>query len=322
MFDPATGFDQLADMMRDAKALLICLQECQPKTYSLPRPVFATPIGAGRHTYVITNRPDEIFEITGGPHVVPRKSGEITPSTYPPMPPDYEIRPDAKIDMFPVKAQVADYYRDIWLHRLAATPGAYNVIVTLDGYVACVIGISIEPMSRPYPGATHLRSLLLRYGVGAPHVQLRTGRLATMFALQRRVAELACGVGGQVYLAASQGLITVQMTRYPESKEMRGLMKLTNKQDHPDGYKLTYSAPWRDQAPADVLGEWLVKEARWRDQRARAKAAATGGRVDGHRGQPGNAGRRRHVRHGPADRGGQRGRRQRPGHATRASSSG
>lgn len=277
VFDPATGFDRLADMMRDSPALLICLQECEPKTYSLPRPVFATPIGAGRHTYVITNRPDEIFAITGGPHVVPRRVGEITPSSYPPMPPDYEVCPDAKIEMLAVKAQVADYYRDIWLHRLTATPGAYNVLVTIDGYIACVIGISIEPMSRPYPGATHLRHLLLRYGVGAPHVQLRTGRLATMFALQRSVAELAVGHGGAVYLAASKGLITVNMTRHPEAKEMRGLMKLVNKQDHPDGYKLTYAAPWRDQAPAEVLGEWLAKEARWREQRGRAKAVETTG---------------------------------------------
>lgn len=276
MFDPADGFDRLADLMRDAPALLICLQECQPKTYSLPRPVFATPIGMGRHTYVITNRPDEIFAITGGPHVVPRRMGEIAPSTHPPLPVDYDLRTDAKVEMVAVKAQVADYYRDIWLHRLAATPGAYNVLVTIDGYVACVIGYSIETMSRPYPGATHLRSLLLRYGVGAPHVTLRTGRLATMFALQRPVAEIAVGVGGQVYLAASTGLITVQMTRYPESKEMRGLMRLTNKTDHPDGFKLTYSAPWRRQANADVLAEFLAKETRWRDQRAKAKASGEG----------------------------------------------
>jgi hypothetical protein len=276
VFDPATGFDRLADMMRDSPALLICLQECQPRTYALPRPVFATPIGMGRHTYVITNRPDEIFAITGGPHVVPRRMGEITPSSHPPMPVDYDLRPDAQVAMIPVKAQVADYYRDIWLHRLAATPGSYNVLVTIDGYVACVIGFSIEPISRPYPGAAHIRHLLLRYGVGAPHVTLRTGRLATMFALQKPVAELAVGTGGALYLAASRGLMTVQMTRYQESKEMRGLMRRINKQPHPDGFKLTYAADWQDKRPNEVLAEFLAIEARWRAERAKAKAAETG----------------------------------------------
>jgi hypothetical protein len=73
----------------------------------------------------------------------------------------------------------------------------------------------------------------------------------------------------QLYVAASEGLVTVEFTRHPESKGLRGLMKMVDRQDHADGYKLVYAADWRETTEG-VLGEYVKKEATWRSSRAKS----------------------------------------------------
>ena len=63
---------------------------------------------------------------------------------------------------------------------------------------------------------------------------------------------------------------TAMLTRYAENKEVRGIMKLVNRQkDTQNGYKLTYEADiikGRDEKA--TLKEWLRKEQRWQAKRA------------------------------------------------------
>lgn len=48
------------------------------------------------------------------------------------------------------------------------------------------------------------------------------------------------------------------MTKYPEAKEMRGLMELTKKvPDKKMGYRLTYESPLYDRNAKQALNEWL-----------------------------------------------------------------
>ena len=62
---------------------------------------------------------------------------------------------------------------------------------------------------------------------------------------------------------------TAMLTKHPESKEMRGLMKLVSKErDDRMGYKLTYAAPVQDKKYRQCLDEFLRKEEQWRKRRA------------------------------------------------------
>lgn len=66
---------------------------------------------------------------------------------------------------------------------------------------------------------------------------------------------------------------TVQMTKYPEAKEMRGVMKLTKKvPDKKYGFKLTYESGLKDRNERQTLEEWLLKEERWQTERQKTKA--------------------------------------------------
>jgi hypothetical protein len=272
-FDPATGVDRLVAMFDGKPALMLCLQQKPPGEACHPRPVFARDLSLGQYVYLISNRPDEVFVITGGPKVARRNALDITPGDLPVLPNDHDIGPDSVLIVKPIKAQVADYYRGLWMHRLIADPGGMNVLVIVDGHAAGVIGYSQDSMARPYRSDSRWAGhIILRFAFGAPHRTLRLTRLATMTALQKRTVEAVTTPSSSLFVQASQGLVTVEYTRHPESKGLRGLMQLADRTKHPDGYRLIYSADWQHGDYGQVVAEFLHREARWRHERVLAKA--------------------------------------------------
>ncbi|MCX4458605.1 hypothetical protein OOK58_42615 [Streptomyces sp. NBC_01728] len=272
IFDPEVDMKRLADHMLDKPALLMFLQEERTGVPAHPTPVFAHPLGDTARAYVISNRPEEIFKLTGGPKVALGMARSTGPTSLPIIPPDHQVTEKSRIDVVGARGTEVDYYRDLWMHRLAAAPGSYNMLVVVDGYVAGVIGYGAETMTRPYPGATKYTShLLMRFAFGAPHYDLRLTRLATMLALRRDTAKLVFTGASEIILAASNGLVTVEYTRHPEAKGLRGLMTLDSRAKHPDGYKLSYSSPWSTDSITETLTAFVTKEQAWRASRSKAK---------------------------------------------------
>lgn len=268
VFDPATGQRALYERYADARCLTIFYEEAEPRRHVCPLPVFGQPMGQIKNNYLGSNRPDELLALTNGrPVVAPKAGTTLEPSDYPVMPHDHEPSPTSPIAVLPVNAHVADYYRNVWLHRLVANPGDMNLLLVVDGYAAGVIGYSAKMMAgfRTTGGAyENYDLLLLRFAAGAPHDYLRLTRLASMVALQKHVAQRAAGPKGQLFVAASNGIMTVEFTRHPEAKGQRGLMKMHSREKGKDGFRLVYTAPWQDKPLPTVLGEFLTKEAAWR----------------------------------------------------------
>lgn len=273
IFDPDGGAQALYDRYRDAKMLLIQYEECLPRQTVSGRPVFGQVMTANKNNYLNCNRPDELMAFTGGkPQTAVRAPSDLIDAGVSPLPPDYEITENSRIETRPVGGNVADYYRQLWTHRLIAVPAAMNVLVLIDGYAAGVVGWSIHIMARTMTmgkaAAAFDRYVLLRYG-SAPYHPLRLGRLMTMIALHRPTVESVADGQQRFYVAAAIGVVTAEMTRHPESKGMRGLMKMQERHDHPDGYKLIYTAPWTENKTLnDLLKAFLQKEAQWRKARA------------------------------------------------------
>lgn len=65
---------------------------------------------------------------------------------------------------------------------------------------------------------------------------------------------------------------TAMLTRYPENKEVRGIMKLANRaEDKQNGYKLTYEAELvESRSEQQTLIEWLRREKQWQTSKAKA----------------------------------------------------
>jgi len=262
-WDPYPDTARLHEMMKDKPAMLLYLQQREPGDFT-DTPIFGRWLSPGQVVYLNSNRPDEVFEITGGPKIAPKKSGEINPLELPVLPWDYVIRPDSRITLMPVKSSVMDYYRGLWVHRLVATPGSNNVLVLIDGKVAGGIGYGIDSMARPYqPDSKWAEHLILRFAFGAPHDTIRTTRLVTMLAMTQTCGRISLTGSAALYMEVSEGLVTVEYTRHPEIKGLRGLMKLDSRTEHGDGYRLIYAAPWSNATPEDVVLEFLKKEAEW-----------------------------------------------------------
>lgn len=64
---------------------------------------------------------------------------------------------------------------------------------------------------------------------------------------------------------------TAMLTKYPENKEVRGIMKLVNRApDKQNGYKLTYEAELIEgRTEQQTLAVWLRKEKLWQENRAK-----------------------------------------------------
>jgi hypothetical protein len=68
-------------------------------------------------------------------------------------------------------------------------------------------------------------------------------------------------------LAAAESMVTIEYSRYPEAKGLRGLMRLVDREKSKTGYRLVYSASLGSLGPEGVLDEWLVLEALYNSRR-------------------------------------------------------
>ena len=244
MFDPETGHQQLYDMMMDAPALLLC--------------IFArSGTRADLNSYITTNREEEAVALAKGKKIKRPQEGKLEPLKCSMLPLDYEITEESDIRIIQIAGANAQYYRMLWTHNFVGSQATYNRAVLIDGYVAAVFGISKMAAD----------SIFVWYVMKAPHKLYRLGRLCYMLAQNQSFVDTLLDDIDQEKVTKMR---TAMLTKYAENKEVRGIMKLVNRQeDAKNGYKLTYEAALvagRDEKA--TLAEWLRREKQWQQKRA------------------------------------------------------
>lgn len=270
IFDPADGTAVLLDAVADAPGLVLCIQECEPRKSAAP-PVYARQAGPGDAIYWLSNRPEEVLALTGGVRVAPRNPPALEPTERPPLPPEHEITASSVIAVEPIPAMAAAYLKELWAHRIIPKPAGRNFAVIVDGYIAGIGGLDVmldllRDASKAWPG-----HVLHTYGFAPFHPQ-RLTRLISMLALQRGTLERMATPTTALWYAGATDVLTVIMGPHPESKAMRGIMRLVERRPEGDGWRLFYTAPVGTLSAEEVLAEWLRKETNWQRQRARASA--------------------------------------------------
>jgi len=270
LFDPQTGYMELMEMCKDAKCLLLCYQESEPgKTAA--EPVFARyGVRAGVNSYIITNRPEEAVALSKGKMIARPNEGKLSCLECSMLPRDYEITSKSKVQLCQVERAEAQYYRQLWTHNFVGSAAPINIAVLIDGKIAGVFGVDKSALTMGAFGTQVSDALFLMYGMTVPHKQYRLGRLLTMLAQNKDFVYKICN---DLEKEKVGHLKTVQMTKYPEAKEMRGVMKLTKRiPDTKMGFRLTYESELVKRTEKETLIDWLRREEKWKKERAKAKS--------------------------------------------------
>lgn len=256
IFDPDTGYEELYEMLQDAPALLLCHQENETGCTS-GATIFARPgIRSEINSYITTNREEEAVAYAHGKKIKRQTESKLEPLSCSMLPLDYQITPDSDIKIIPVSGAQSSYYRMLWTHNFVGSQATYNRAVLIDGYVAAVFGIS----------KMQAESIFVWYVMKVPHKVYRLGRLCYMLAQNRCFVNT---ILDEIEREKCVKMRTAMLTKHPENKEVRGIMKLVNRQpDKEQGFKLTYEADLiegRDEKA--TLKEWLGKEKKWQENR-------------------------------------------------------
>jgi hypothetical protein len=259
LFDPETGHTEFYDMCMDAKALVLCYQEKRVGE-AVGYTIYArSGTRADLNAYITTNREEEASMLANGKKIKRPSESKLEPLPCSMLPRDYEITEKSKVQVLPIKAAEAQYYRVLWTHNFVGSSATWNRALLIDGYVAGVFGISKMAAD----------SVFVWYVMKVPHEKYRLGRLCYMLAQNKEFVDTLLDNIDQEKVTKMR---TAMLTRYPENKEVRGIMKLVNRQeDKQNGYKLTYEAELKEgRTEQETLSEWLRRENEWQKNRAKA----------------------------------------------------
>jgi len=264
IFDPVTGLTELMlETCANSKALVICYEENSVGA-TAGYPVFARyGVRKGINVYLTTNNPELCVRLSEGKHIDRGNETELKPMKCSILPSTHVVNEKSKFEFMEIEAKHAQYYRSIWTHNFVGSRGQFNIGIFIDGFIAGVFGFNLTM------AATLLDNALIMYGVTPKHETLRLNRLLTMLAVNM---ETLGSVVKDYNLKHVKGVQTTQMTKYPESKEMRGLMKLVAKDKGKLGYKLTYFSEIKVRTKQQTLIEFLKREATWLKERSKEKS--------------------------------------------------
>ena len=258
LFNPETGHKQFYDLCMDAKALVICYQEKRPGE-TVGHTIYARAgTRANLNAYITTNREEEAVALANGKKIKRQTESKLEPLDCSILPLDYEITEESKVQIVPVKAAQAQYYRVLWTHNFVGSSATWSRAVLIDGYVAGVFGLSKMASD----------SIFVWYVMKVPHEKYRLGRLCYMLAQNKSFVDTILDSIDQEKVVKMR---TAMLTKYPENKEVRGIMKLVSRtEDKKNGFKLTYEADLiKGRIEEQTLAEWIRREKKWQESRAK-----------------------------------------------------
>lgn len=205
----------------------------------------------GRRDYLLVNKPL-------GKKIVSRGFDEIHGKNLPLISKEDidGLTNKAHVDFVLLSDAEAYYYRNLFIHTLKENTGAdAHFAVLLDGKIFAVTGISLKFLwmdNKDYIFVTYGIAL----GIGVPKIPKLLVKLMTCRDFKNLLER-------NFYMGLSdlRGVKEVSLTKIPEDRTNRGVMKLINRESLGELYKLTYYAEFNDKTYKQCIDEW-IKELR------------------------------------------------------------
>ena len=257
MFDPECDKPKIKDMLKDAKCLVMFYEETYPNETCFDAVYVRFGARDGMNTYITTNNKSKVIELVGEECAVRLDDKEMRPIKKPLIYADYVFTEESKIEVVEALPCECDYYRKLFTHNFSGSSGAGGFAVLVDDMLLGVFGYS--KCFSAFFGNGENEDLFLTFAMAKPVKGFRVSRLLTYVAKVKSIAYRVCN---DLDRFTYKNLKTAMISKYPESKQMRGLMKLTGKAfDKKIGmYRLEYTTSLSDRTVKEEYLEWLKKE--------------------------------------------------------------
>lgn len=164
------------------------------------------------------------------------------------------IRPDSVLRVKPEAQDVVSYYRDLLVHNLPLINTELYEVLLMDGMLLACVGFHVQNL-RTSTCKVPTANLTFAF---SPHHE-RYPKLNKLVLMSCVSSWMWDG-----YMKDIEGLPekiqTTMLTKYPENKIARGVMKMTNRERQKNGmYKLTYYSDLVHRTAEETVREWLSK---------------------------------------------------------------
>jgi len=250
-YDPAWQ-KMLYELLRDGRALALFGYYGELPEDGADRAIFSewAPNRKVAQWY-LANRPDGLPK-----DAYTRRETKLAPSAYPLWPAGRAVTAQTVVRFVETTKSVAQYYRDLFAHKLGVTNAEHYFLVLLDGHVMSVFGMFFDYVRRGVTEVVHET-----FGFSVPSaVHGRLNRLFMMILVSGEAARYFRSLLSNP-LRVISSLQTTCIAQYPELKINRGILTLRGRERMPDGrYKIDYVATFNERSCADVVAVWLKKD--------------------------------------------------------------
>jgi len=241
------------------------------------RRVVAVPLKPEQKKDEIIERADVIVTNMESPKTL--AVTKVTEFGKPPWPVycDEKITKKSKIAFVEITSMQADYYRDLFVHKLGAAgvSGAFCYAMLIDGRVAAVLGLNLDHiwtgmlvkvsrMDKDDKRMMQTQHASEVFGVVKTSEDgLKLKRLLILASSTGDFGRLLRGKSSHVNMSQCRGLRTTTFTKGPVEQARRGVSECVEREITAKGHRLVYRTDFReDETYDDALKQWFAEEDR------------------------------------------------------------
>lgn len=178
------------------------------------------------------------------------------PLPYPIINRDDEITENSKITVKEIDLDVANYYRDLFTHKLGASLAECNVLFLIDGKIVAVRGFTAPAQAKS--GQINEIYGIVHNNTRYKHLGRLIMRIITSREFERTINKT---------LFELKEITSTKLSKHKEYREAKNILTEYEQIQEKDGtYKTKYMAEFKDTTFKECLKEWLKEEASYEQQ--------------------------------------------------------
>ncbi|MFP3867683.1 MAG: hypothetical protein ACLFUU_05925 [Desulfobacteraceae bacterium] len=180
----------------------------------------------------------------------------IGPSRFPLLFEGHTITPDSQIKFVKAKKTEVLYYRDLFAHKLGAVRAEQYYFGVLDGYIFAALGLNMRSIMQLDEPAVYET-----FGFAVPNKRYKRLVKLMMYCINsEEFKQQILKDHPMLNLRELKFMRTACLTKNPEHKIVRGIMKMVERIPEGNRFKLLYQSEFHPWTYKDCLMKWGKRE--------------------------------------------------------------